>query len=650
MFKDWTPGRTLMAIIIIGAIQGILYMIVIPPWWHYDEPGNFETVWLAANRPSWPQPGDYDENMRIEMAHSMLRYGWYDLRNVRPDFSGKQPVWIGVAQSSGQPGYYFVASLPLRLMHNADITIQYDAARFVSFLLYLLIIAVIWKAMGELVPMGHPLQWMVTVFIALLPAFVDTMISVNDDVAAVLVSSIFMWAGIRLIKRGFSFWNLTGLVAALVLCYFNKTTSWFAFILAPFVLIFSILRGRYLKLIVVLTAFIALLGAGLTLELGNPVSWFQSPMQSSPLRVKTGSAPLGNYAFQVDGSAENTPSQTMQFLSPGLVQSLRGKTLTLGEWIWSDQVTQVAAPYISFQTIGGDYSNSEQTLLNVDSKPAFYQTIFHVPQDILYARVVFQLPPHSTENDRVFMDGVTLAEGEFGDSAPQFSDPNGIQARWDGRNIRNLISNGSAEQDGLRVRPWVDKKTSQFLSKVGGNLPLIIATLQDRPGSGWYYLETASVLMRTFWASIAGDKLALPGNYANVIFVIVTILGLTGTLHLMWTKRRSIPWDVVYVLGMSFLIVWMFTVTRGVSSLLSTTPFSAWARYSYPAILPAALIICTGCREWHSLLKARFHSTDAIFAAIFLTGTSGLFILSIMNAVRYFHPVWWAFVIHLPVQ
>ena len=52
-------------------------------------------------------------------------------------------------------------------MHNVDITIQYFVARSVSIILYLLIILVVWYALGKLVAEEHPLRWMVPAFFGL---------------------------------------------------------------------------------------------------------------------------------------------------------------------------------------------------------------------------------------------------------------------------------------------------------------------------------------------------------------------------------------------------------------------------------------------------------------------------------------------------
>ena len=74
---------------------------------------------------------------------------------------------------------------------------------------------------------------MVPAFLALLPGFIDSMTAVNNDVAAVLSASIFLWASLRLIKKGFSIGRLGFLALSLILCYLSKDTAEFTFLLTP---------------------------------------------------------------------------------------------------------------------------------------------------------------------------------------------------------------------------------------------------------------------------------------------------------------------------------------------------------------------------------------------------------------------------------
>ncbi len=65
--------RTELGLVLcVAALQGLLYVFLLPPWQHYDEPTHFEYAWLIANRGHLPTVVDVDPIMRREVAASML--------------------------------------------------------------------------------------------------------------------------------------------------------------------------------------------------------------------------------------------------------------------------------------------------------------------------------------------------------------------------------------------------------------------------------------------------------------------------------------------------------------------------------------------------------------------------------------------------
>jgi hypothetical protein len=628
--------HTLVSILLLGLLEGIILASVIPPWWHYDEPGHFEYAWLAANLPAWPKVGQYDQEMRREVGNSLMKYGWYQIRNFHPNLSGSEPIGIGVLQVGDPPGYYFLASSPLRFLHGADILVQYYAARSVSFLLYLLIILATWFALGEILSEGHPLRWMVPAFLALLPAFVDTMTSVNNDVGAVLAATIFLWASLKLMKRGYSLGRFVFLVFTLALCYLSKNTAWFAFLLTPFVLAFAILPDRFMRIKLGLTALVFLLAIFATLQWGSPLGWYQSPAMQGLPRVGTTDSPASNYAFQVGGLGTYPAGRIMQFFSPDDIEPLRGQTITLGEWMWASHGTQMESPTIRFFTNGGGYVSSTPIQLNLINQPVFYQQSISVPTDAFNAAIYVQYTSQAVSNNQIFFNGLVLTAGEFSGNPPQFTDPNGAAGRWDNKPFQNLISNGSAEQAGLRFRSWVDRITTRLLSIRGFNPPLILATIQDWQGTSWYYRESFTTLFRTFWASVAGDKVPIPWPPANAFLVFMTILGFGGAVVALWMKRKSLRWDILFILGMALIIPWMIAGTRGASDFTNQNPLYPWARYAYPAIFPTAFVLCAGWLEILEFFKPRLRFTDTIRNAIFLGGMFGLSGIAALDAVQAF--------------
>ena len=87
------------------------------------------------------------------------------------------------------------------------------------------------------------------------------------------------------------------------------------------------------------------------------------------------------------------------------------------------------------------------------------------------------------------------------------------------------------------------------------------------------------------------------------IFFPLTLLALVGVGRMFWQNRKRLsqfPWDALFLLGLSLVIVWGITMIRG-STYLLTRIFIPVARYAYPAIIPTVLVLSTG---WLSLLEA----------------------------------------------
>ena len=184
-------------ILLAGLIHGLLYVFLLPPWQHYDEPGHFEVAWLIANKPGLLSAGEYDQGMRREVAASMVEHGFFKDLNIQPNLLDQNtPIWIGISQTDNPPIYYCIASLPLRLVPTSDIVFQLYLCRLVSLLLYLLTLLAACGAVSELTRPGNPARWLVPAMLVLLPGFTELMTAVNSDVGAVAFFSLFLWANL----------------------------------------------------------------------------------------------------------------------------------------------------------------------------------------------------------------------------------------------------------------------------------------------------------------------------------------------------------------------------------------------------------------------------------------------------------------------
>src|SRR4030043_857461 len=100
--------KRIQIILIIGLIHGLIYVFIIPPWQHYDEPGHFEYAWLVANRLKLPHIGDYDQNMRLEVGKSLSDSSFFAPGTEPNLIDPSKPIWIGVSQFVDPPLYYVI--------------------------------------------------------------------------------------------------------------------------------------------------------------------------------------------------------------------------------------------------------------------------------------------------------------------------------------------------------------------------------------------------------------------------------------------------------------------------------------------------------------------------------------------------------------
>ena len=73
-----TRRTLLIGVLTLALIHGTLYLSIVPPWDHYDEPTHFEYGWLIADRLRLPKAGETDQALQREIAASMLEQGFQD--------------------------------------------------------------------------------------------------------------------------------------------------------------------------------------------------------------------------------------------------------------------------------------------------------------------------------------------------------------------------------------------------------------------------------------------------------------------------------------------------------------------------------------------------------------------------------------------
>ncbi|MBE0408171.1 MAG: hypothetical protein IBX69_00385 [Anaerolineales bacterium] len=611
-------------VLLLALMIGLVFIFIVPPWQHYDEPGHFEFAWLIANQEGIPSPGTYDQGMRRELAASMIEHGFFDSMNFQPNLLAQdEPIWIGFSQISDQPLYYYFAGIPLRFIPYTDIVFQLYLMRIVSLGLYLTTILAAYGIIRELIPYRHPVHWMLPLSIALLPGFADLMTAVNSDVGATAFFSLFLWMSLCLIQRGFSWPKFLIMAIMAVITFYTKNTVSLVSILWLPVLLFALLRDsrrRYAWMVVALMGLVALV---VVFHWGDAANWYRQTYSNKPTRIVQNQSPFGNYAFDLTLDPNKSPPRLLQVLPRGTVNALQGKTISLGAWIWASEPTTVRTPIIS------DIQHNYFQDVVVDTKPAFYA--FSTTLSDTLTRVYVLVTPSSRSQDKqvsVFYDGIVLAEGAYPlDQEPEMSNSRAKSGIWGSEPFENLLKNPSAES----AWPWINPTYDRLISEnYPGRPALVLATLLDWSMADWYLQSTLKFLFQTFWGMFGWGHVPLVGFRPYTILGMITLSGLIGAGLVLIRRQSHFPWEILFIFVLSLVIIWGAALMRGVGSILGGNIFIPSARYAYPVIIPTMGILVVG---WLEVVKKMHHFIKPRMLIIYICFISFFMILNITGLI-----------------
>lgn len=587
----------ILIILLIALLHGLVFVYLVPPWQHYDEPNHFEYVWLIASRNKLPEFNDYDPGLSFSVLESMYANEFYKGLEYQPELGTPQDHRSvpGVSQLEGKPLYYGLVSIPLRLVINRDVTKQMYLIRLVSVLVFLLTILIAWGITREITPPQHPLRYITPLILALFPGFVDIMSSINNDVGAVLFMSLSLWGSVRLVTRGFSLVNfLVALVAAL-LGYYTKSTAVVAFIAIPIALIFSIFRNKYRVLAWMLILAGAILVIFTSFSWDDARSWYRSTSQSEPTRLITENAVVGDYVIQLNSNAEISPEWMNPIIQPVSIETgkqVMGKEATLGFWMWADYPVSLKTPV--FNTKDFQYFESIQ----ISDSPKFfaYHTSFSETSPRIWISI--EIPRELLgKKNRIYLDGIVLAEGHLPkNEPPTFTNAQGTNGIWAGEHFVNLIENGSAEIPGFRFNQTIDKLGINFLGD-STRPSFALASILDIKTTWFLYKATIVRLFRTFWAKFGWGHVYIIGEHPYRNLGIFSILLVAGFFIGLFRKRRAISWEIVFLLLLISGVTVLAVLVRSALYITVSHIFLPVGRYLYPIIIPVALGMGFGWME-----------------------------------------------------
>jgi hypothetical protein len=213
-----------VALAMLALLHGLLYLAIVPPWQHYDEPTHFEYARLIALWHRQPGVNEVDLATNREIADSMYRFRFWR-PGVSPDLFGAKPPNIGFNEKVHPPLYYAVAAVPLRWLRYSAIESQLYAARTFAVLLYALLVVCGWRIATILAPDRPALQIALPLILILVPALADQMSAVNNDALVNFSMTTLLLGCILLIRDGPRPLPLTLAVLSLVVAIASKRTA-----------------------------------------------------------------------------------------------------------------------------------------------------------------------------------------------------------------------------------------------------------------------------------------------------------------------------------------------------------------------------------------------------------------------------------------
>lgn len=592
---------------------GLGYLFLLPPWQQNDEPTQFEYVWLVANLEHWPKPGDFNLQLRREIAASMLEYGFYRNANVVPPLIKLDPIDIGVSQLGGMPLYYFIASLPLRLVPNFDVTFQLYLARLVSLILFIFTVYFSYKASKIIFSNLNQISLVFTLFIALLPQLAYRMTAVNDDAAAIASMTFFFWKSLEGIKHGWTWKNGLGILLGIGLCLLAKPTAWLALPLGILAILLSVFHKYQRK--VWLVAFVVS-GIGLFLvvddEASLPAFFYQR--KGEPQRIQAAKTVDGNYVFLTEKSKNSFFQVLDRHTLVGWVDAGFSK-VTIGGWVWATQPLEISLP----QLLLDGKNVTDPNKIKVGTTPTFVATQGIINKDFRIAIVNFE-PGNFPEEMKVFWDCLILIPGEGSEPPPKVEKECRI-VRWGEYYGLNGIRNASAEQGWFPLRPPIEKL---LVSKFGKRTTDIWAIL-DPITSRTYFKDALGYLFRTFWGRFNWGTLPLVGQRPYRLFVGLTILAIAGLPIALGQYRTSISLSLVGFLTVSFFAGLIYTLFRFAGDWDHYYLLLPQARYFFPYIVTSAFLLCSGWYGWTSwiLRSERAKSLGFVFFVLMMLAYNG---------------------------
>jgi hypothetical protein len=537
----------------VGLAHGLLYMFLMPPWQHYDEPAHFEAARLTYQLRRAPTPADVSPALLREIQSSMVQHKFYAPWSG-PDVSSLTDAQlnIGFSQLGDPPGYYMLAAIGIAALANASTEAQLYGTRMVSVALLAISLASTSKIAQVVAPRRATGIWLAPLMLGLLPAFADVMSACNSTAANVAAGALLTWFASSFVLRRSSLRGVLAMGGAIAACVMAGTPALLLIPAAAVALNFGFFtRVRWLAWgVCAMTAIAAPLAAFST---GDVAYWFRGTHQAGGMQRVDAS---GNAWLMLNQKAGAPAARTFQLLPGTAHAALAGQEVII-QGVWrANRPIRATLPTLS--DVNG------RLHAPTTSQVAFQSTSFALSATlpVTAVRSWVWIEPGLSVGDELYFDDLSLST---------VANP-GV----------NLLRNGAMDASWPRLRGWESGVFNRFVWGLE-EFNLLLAPL-DLDATRWLFDATARRLVGTLWTTVAW------GHIFGAEWTLWLALALmtTATVGVLTNLRALRPeWFVVALVAI--LVPIALTFLRGFQSLIYP-PYLPVARYFFP-VLPIAVAI-----------------------------------------------------------
>lgn len=625
----------ILILILASILHGLLYVFLIPPWQHYDEPGHVEYASLIAKEGRINNL-TRDNALLREILASMIDAEFYREFPSPPDLESlPDPVYIGIPQVGDPPLYYILAALPIRLLKLDPINSQLYAMRILSLIFYVLTILISFL-FSRIIFDKHPFAKIILpLFILFLPGLADLMTAASNDSPAIFLGAFFVFLAFKMIKNGFHGQEGTLLLITAAAIYFTKSSIWPILILLPIILIFSLFpKKKVVAWILFLGGLVA--GLAVVLDYGDAALWYRDTEQTENTRVSFSQNSYAGYAIQLKLEPDEEYA-LYQKIPATEYDRIAGKKMILGAWIWADKSVTVQLPYLLVKERNHAGVAIAQEQAEISTRPELYysEVLFPSETTSIYAALSPQI--QKDQDNMVYIHAPFLLpadeiteEGFF--TQETLTDIAEFSEIYD----RNIIRNSYQRFGWPRFSPFIYNKLikgNYQLQELPGFLYIL-----DIKANAWYLRYSTAHIFRTFWAKFGWGNVNLLGRNPYRWILIPLIFWLAGSLFHFINNINKVNWRLFVFSLLSLSILFLFALFAGFAmGPLAFSPIPV-ARFLYPGILVFATILIAGVIGIKTIVqKITGRNCPWMVSAVFLFGMVVLDIMSIISLIATYH-------------